>query len=340
MMVGVVTQRKAKPLPLAAAVVGALLLVAGSAVASTSAAFSPVGDRVAVAGPDGLRLGVPGAASDVIDHAGDCTAPAWSPNGRFLAYIRGAGERGQLLLYTPASRSTRVLGKGYAPPIAWREDSQRLAAVSVTQTGAAEIAAYVLSEKGITVRVACGAAVPAARNDTIVWLPGTDNVAYLSTNGDVYAAEEGELHRISTGADVVGMGLSADRRKLIWARRSANPRYIVLTLYAYDLRARSVARMPFPARVPLISPGPRKGPDRLVSVAMCPAGSELAALYTTSRTKAAAAKYTWYAMRLDGSGARSLGGASAAPSEVVWSPDGRKVATVAVSGGFASLSLR
>lgn len=327
-------------LRLGLAVAAMLLMAVGSAVASAPAAFSPDGDRVAIAGPDGLRVGAVGAAGDVIDGARDCAAPVWSPNGRYLAYVRGTGAGAQLVLYTLSSRRARALGNGYAPPITWREDSGRIAALHLAAAGAPEIAVYDLSEKGLTLRVACSSAVPAPSDDTFVWLPGTDDVAYLSTAGDVHTIESGEAHRISTGADVVGLGLSADRRKLIWARRSANPRYIALSLYAYDLSSRSVARLPFPARVPLISPNPRTGPDRLIRVVMCPTGTQLAARYLTSATKKAPARYAWYAVRLDGSGARALGPAAAAPGEVVWSPDGRKVATIAAGGGTSTFTLR
>ncbi len=60
---------------------------------------------------------------------------------------------------------------------------------------------------------------------------------------------------------------------MLWARRSKDVRYILMSLYAFDLEKRSVRRLPFPERVSLINPTPRNAPVRQETVVYGTAGN-------------------------------------------------------------------
>ncbi len=99
----------------------------------------------------------------------------------------------------------------------------------------------------------------------LVPIPRTDGVLSLIA-GSLVLAEFGIAESITTTGDVVGFALDKDGNRVVFARRSNNAQYILLSLYEYDLQLRSVKKLPFPNRVPNVNPVPRQGPKEVVMV--------------------------------------------------------------------------
>jgi len=85
------------------------------------------------------------------------------------------------------------------------------------------------------------------------WLPDRHGVAFIGQRGkegvDVYTVEAGKVYRISTTGDVVGLGVSPDGRRLLWARQTGHDANAVVTAFAYDLDARRVQKLLLQVRV-------------------------------------------------------------------------------------------
>ncbi len=113
--------------------------VSTSATASPSPSASPSGTPVLafVSGrkSDGISLAnTDGTVDQLVPGTGRAiTAPAWSPGGRYLAYIQGAYESAQLCIYDAATKRTAPFSFGGDPPVAvesyaWTAPTQLVAA--------------------------------------------------------------------------------------------------------------------------------------------------------------------------------------------------------------------
>lgn len=205
----------------------------------------------------------------------------WSPNGRYLVFVTRSGET-SVRLYDTKTNATRVLGGNLSFSAAWREDSGRLAFFHTPPTGKNELIEYAVGEKGITMRV--NIAVLPHADAPMVWLPTTDNIAYVGNDENIYSVEEGETKRITTSNDVIGLGLSGDQKSLLWARRGPNLKYILVSFYSYDLKSRSVRRIEFPGQVPGINPNPRQAPVSIEDAVFSPDGTRIALVVTLEKS--------------------------------------------------------
>jgi Tol biopolymer transport system component len=232
------------------------------------------------ASPDGASVALPwkGFAQTLnlqtgglttVPRGDGATQTLWSPNGRFLLFTSGRGET-SLRLFDTTTGSTRVLGANLTFPAGWREDSNRITLFHLPPTGKKELIQYGVAEKGIALRL--DATVLPNTSVQMVWLPATDNVAFVGADGNIYTMEEGEFKKITTSGDVIGLALSGDKKSLVWARRGPNPKYILVTFYSYDLSSRSVRRLEFPGNIPGVNPDPSHAPLSIESASLSPNG--------------------------------------------------------------------
>ena len=299
--------------------------------------FSPDGTQIVFPWDDGLAiLRTDGTGMQSLPEGG--TMPVWSPDGKHILFFQEVDKITNLMLYDTAQKKTTRIGAKYEPPAVWREDGQRFAALHKTEKGESEM---VWSNLQGVVSLRMTLPFDRVGDLKMVWLPGTDSLALIGNEEkgnktNVYTLEEGEVKRVTKTNDVIGLALSGDKKKLVWARKSPNLAYILLSMYAYDLTARSVAQLPFPDRVPLLNPDPRHAPNEISYVAFSPDGNRLALLAkmpagTDTKTKQKLQTDACYVLRMDGSEARLI--EKTPPSEEgdgviapVWSHNGAQLA--------------
>lgn len=303
--------------------------------------FSPDGKQIVATTVKGLAvLNTDGSGIQLLPEGDKAWMPSWSPDGRHILYIKHENQDGDLMLYDTVTRKVRKIGSDYEPCYGWREDGKRFAAIHKTSKGQ-EAVWYDLIENGVNLKVPLGEV--SAEGLNIIWLPNTDNIAFIAGHkdqGDVYTIEAGELKRITNTSDVIGLNLFANRKKLIWARRSPNTKYILCTLYAYDLDQRSVARLPFPERVNGLNAPPKAPPSKVNYVTVSPTGDRVAMLmeYNVGKKSVGGQEIKYIAccvVKLDGGEARQVyrtpaeenGGGLPYP---VWSKDGNQLAVLEI----------
>jgi len=320
----------------------AAALLAGAAIAAVaggaraqSVAWSPDGRQaalprlapggqmhMAIASADGTSVRpVPGGEG--------ATFASWSPDGRFLALVGEAA----LLHDTRTGRTTRMAAGGL-PLVAWRADSHRVAGVCRLDDGALQVYWHNATEGGRTFSLRLPVSQVLTGPGQMVWLPATDDVALVGgddSRRDVLTAEAGEVQRITRTGDVLGLGLSGDGRRLVWARRGPNLRYILLSLYDYDLKSRGSRRLPFPDRLAPLNPNPRTAPASLHRVVFSPDGSRFVLTAMMGGRGAAAPAPAAFVVALSGLHVRLLhqsASVSDTESRVLtasWTPDSRRI---------------
>ncbi|MCX6358509.1 MAG: hypothetical protein NT029_01780 [Armatimonadetes bacterium] len=309
------------------------LLAATLAVVALSAAASPItwspdGKQVAAAFKDGVAV----AAADgsggwtLAGPGGKC--PVWSPDGGSIVYSLPGNGVAAAWVFDVKKGRTRKVAAEVGPPYAWREDGQRFVGFSRLPEGAVEAVWYNLTDRGVTQRRALPCAAVQEDSGDVVWLPETDDIAFVGRDGaqaDVYIVESGDVTRVTRTGDIIGFALSRDRKELVWGRRGPNPKYILATLYALNLESRGSRRLPLPDRIPLLNPNPRQAPLS-VSRVIPSAGLDALAVMVAMPTAGAQTSACWVG-KIDGSGSlvRSWKGATGGVA-LTWSPDGRRVA--------------
>ncbi len=272
--------------------------------------FSPDGRHVAVVWNHNLATAdLDGGGFHPIPDSADAISPRWSPDSNRIVFLTQHGDHQDLMLYDILSGHERQLAHDMKPPFAWREDGQRLTAVHDRKGGSSELVWF--DQEGAAIQhVPLPAIDVVDRNQYMVWLPNTDDVAFIAEHdaaSDLYLAEAGEVHKVTTSGDVIAVGLSADRKSLLWVRKGKNLKYYPLSVYEYNLTSRSVKRLPFPDRWPWPDLGPGHALEAFEAY-LSPDGTRLAILADisadpgqptgSSKARHYAAVYT---MRLDGS---------------------------------------
>ncbi len=344
--------------------------VLGAAVSSrllgeaSHAGFSPDAQRIVTAWPGGRGSVdvaiVDGNAGSVhlLGAASRTGSAVWSPDGRWIVFCAYEGAQDVTKLYDARSGSARTISRTFGPPYAWREDSRRLAGVSLPETtqgtppreeqAGLQVVFYNASERGESLRVP----VDVASVSEMVWIPETDDVAFVGRQGtraDVYAVEGGQTHRLTTTGDVLALNLVPSRHELVWARSSKNTRYILLSLYAFDLHARSVRRLGFPDRVAQINPKPSSSPVAVDRVAIDRTGARIAVVVSDPvrsdpKAKRQVQTQRLFTVRTDGTGARlvrtithSQGTARQQSLAPFWSMDGKRLGVLHTEADQVSL---
>ncbi|HYV04823.1 MAG TPA: S9 family peptidase, partial [Blastocatellia bacterium] len=105
----------------------------------SSPSFSPLGDRVIFDREDHLwSSAVPvgasraaGAAKKMFEIRGEVNSPAWSPDGKSLAFVSSRGDHSFIAIYEPASTKIRFLAPSVDRDIMprWSPDGKRIAYV-------------------------------------------------------------------------------------------------------------------------------------------------------------------------------------------------------------------
>src|SRR3989304_3462367 len=201
---------------------GLALVAAGGGPPPNPAGSSPSGRQPA---------GGQGAGPRWLGGGEDGTWPAWSPDGRWIAYrvTRTEGDgvaRSHLYLYDLASRAPRRLPFDLTPPILWREDGQRLAAIR-----------KVRDKKPVLVRLTLAGTILSevplpfswVEREIALWVPGSDDVLLVGSEAStpetmastLYRVGIGEVQAITRTGDVIGAGPSPDGRGILWARAAS-----------------------------------------------------------------------------------------------------------------------
>lgn len=261
--------------------------------------FSPDGTKLAFPWGNKSELGI--SVYDLGTHqvkvlpsSKDSILPIWSPRGDHILWF-GGQQSETLYIANPTTGKQREVAKAAVGAV-WSTNGEKLAFLERLENRAESVVWYEVDSG----RRAGSIQIPKDVTPDVllswpVWLPATQGVAFVggsNTGSDVYIAEFGEVRKVTTTGDVVGFGISQDRAYLQWARKSRNPRYILLSLYRYNLNLRSVERLPFPERISEINPNPKTGPKELESVFFSPDLKRLILLLKSEGSKANAIKVT------------------------------------------------
>lgn len=250
---------------------------------------------------------------------------AWSPDGRqLLATEFGAdGEARELIAVDVESgRVRRVSGKA-GIHAAWTDSPSRIVFYEPGErAGSGAYVWYDLSTGKETLRVGLEGTNP-EETIPLQWLSASDGVAFVGKDANVYVLWRGEKQRVTSTGDVIGLQADRTGRNLYWARRSRNPRYILLSLYAYRLSDRTVRKLDFPDRIAAINPTPRSAVTKVPYVRFSPDLKSLLAVTEEEGAKAGDVVRSVYRMDLDGANARRIArfiGNDAIPGALAWSP--------------------
>lgn len=330
----------------------AFLLLAGTLAGCAGVDYSPDGKHLAFTWPLGneTRLAIIDTDGTGFKYVSSESVmiPNWAPDSRRIAV---ATEDGMAVLDTQTGKS-RVVVPGGGALAAWGPDGRKLATLVKPEAGdEVEVVWYDFDAKAVTLRAKVpGLEDPDNVAPDLVWVPRTSGLAFVATmNGetDVFLMEAGEVKRITTTGDVVGLALDPGGRRLVWARKSRNPKYILLTLYAFDLVQRSAERLPFPERVPGINPDPRTGPGKVEWVSFSPTLDRML-VWTSSDTPVPPAPRTddlVYSVNRSGTasaivGRAAHGGGKESITHIAWSPDGNQMAGLWTGKDTARLETR
>lgn len=269
----------------------------------------------------------------------DVHRPKWAPDNRRIAC---GNEDGMSVLDTVTGRASLVVPKS-AKDAVWSEDGRKLATLAPGQGGpeTSEVVWYDFEAKAVTLRSPVNGLTSPYDATQLVWVPRTSGLAFIGRVGDatdVFLMESGETKRVTSTGDVVGLALEPGGKKLVWARKSRNPKYILLTLYAFDLVQRSAQRLAFPERVPGINPGPRSGPDKLYSVIFSPTLEHLL-IWTQTGEQGPVVGHT---VNRAGTHSSVVGQITKdqATVDVAWSPDGNQMTSLLYSETSIGLETR
>ncbi|MBV6457645.1 MAG: Protein TolB [Fimbriimonadaceae bacterium] len=252
--------------------------------------------------------------------------PQWSPKGDRIAFISSQSSGDELRIFDAPSTRTRTIAK-FPVGFVWSSDGRQIAYVEKRgeQEARYTCVRYDLDSGKIAQRIPLPKGV--ISDIFLCWLPKTDGVAFLSAkgnSGDIYIAEFGKVRKVTNTGDIVGFTTSQDGNFLVWARKSRNPKNILLFLYRYDLDLRNVQRIPFPNRIPQVNPDQRHGPKNVEWVFFSPNLQKMI-LYLDHDVPPAKNKNephmvhgSMVVMRFDGTGAKTIADWQTHSNDIYW----------------------
>jgi WD40 repeat protein len=268
-------------------------------------ANGPEDNTIAISNTDGTGLmAVPGK---------DFMNGHWSPEGHRLAYSDQQGIR----IFDIRTRkvSSRIIGDN-AEDCVWSTDGSKIIGL-VQKDRDYKLHVFDLNANKMVQEIDLDGG-----GTQLMHVPFLDAVTFLGADGNLHLAEFGTDTKLTTTGDVIGYRLLPSKKSLIFARKTANPQFILLSLYEYDLQLRSVKKLNFPAHVAGINPKPRTGPSN-ISAATFSADGKSMLLIGEERVKDLSLQRL-YLVRSDGTGGKLLGGAKGSRDGVMgaFGPDG------------------
>ncbi len=307
---------------------GCLMLVCSGEVQASGIDFSPNGKQIAFPSKTSINvIFTEGGAVRPLEGGLGGKWAHWSPDGKTILFAVEVSGRPTLKAYNTDRRISSAIGADISRPTAWREDGKRFAAVHIKADSKAEIIQYSLLDSGVSLKTDVEI-MPVGSN--MIWLPASDDVAYLGADGNVYTVESNEVHKITTSNDVIGLSLSGDSKNLVWSRRGPNRKYILLSVYSLDLKTRSAIRLPFAERYNTINPNTQKFPNTIESAQLSPDGVHAVAMVTVPDAKDP--KVVWaeaHLIRADGQNGKVVARDKVASNiSVSFSKDGTKLSVL------------
>lgn len=278
----------------------------------------------------------------------------WFPDGKKVLFDNGAGAT-----VMDIENNETILSKNFMKsPYVWRGDLG-FVALQKERDGKMKIV-WINYPRGL---VETSVEPPYGNIPYFIYLPATDGVAFLdgmNNEKNVYIAAFNTVRQVTTTDDVIALDSIEDGKKLVWARRSKNMRYILTTLWKYNVRILAVERLPFPERIPAINPNTKRAPSALEQISVSPDGSRVAIVARFIEAseppkkpnvgkKTIPQKVTqkqWialYTMSIDGTSARMIRKIEPAKTGeglfMTWSPDSSRIAVIERLTNLTSLFL-
>ncbi len=226
------------------------------------ATLSPEPRSGASAALPGIGAALPGLATG--------TLPSLSPDGSKIAFLAFATNLTILDLTTRRSVTADTSAVSRA---AWSPDSKFLAYVHKDDKGGLEL--RTLHDNG---DIALPVSLPFQKLATgginpVAWVPSTDNVIVAGGDGartDLYLVDQGQVVPLTTTGDVLGFAVSGTGERVRWIMKSRNTHYILFSIYDLEIGKRTLSKVDFPDRLPLVNPQPRRSVDTVLSAVISP----------------------------------------------------------------------
>jgi hypothetical protein len=244
--------------------------------------WSPDGKQIAVGGPsltllDATTLSGPApdpTATPVtpqpLPSIANAAFPAWSPDGKTLALMLNGKV---LTLLDIESRKQTTVDQNAIGAVGWAPDSKTYAYISQDETGALSLHLAYRNGGSELPPIPLPIKTLATTCRPVAWVPHTDNIVFAGGDAgkaDLYLIDQGQVTQLTKTSDVLSFIVAADGSRVLWARRSPNTHYILLSLHELRLDSRTERKLPFPNTVPEVNPHPRRSVDAVAALVFAP----------------------------------------------------------------------
>lgn len=222
----------------AAVLLGASALIGGC----FGIEFSPDGKWIAFVWPDTEKIGIMPAQGGTVRWLSSIKEgvwPHWSPDGKHLLV---ALDKKSAVVNVDQDRASDLnVSDGYG---VWGPKGDQFAIVNADsvnwfQLGAKDPSYKLALKGGVTPWM-----------PTMAWVPDNDAILFLGSAGkdekragDVYLAEQGELTKLTTMGNAIGMALSPGGKSVRWCTSVPSGRSLLFSVYEMDLHLRTAQRL-------------------------------------------------------------------------------------------------